>query len=99
LPLRVELIATLRVKLIASQIVEVKVTRLYPQNRDVRIPCLKALGPQHFVQWRLTAVVPQYGTCFTSPCWSLELPGDFYIFGKFVDPCLKNARQQEMILS
>jgi hypothetical protein len=29
---------------------------------------------------------PQYGTCFTSPFWHLEVGGGSYIFLKFVDP-------------
>jgi hypothetical protein len=33
-------------------------------------------------------VGPQYVTCLVSPIWHLEFWDDFYIFGKFVDPCM-----------
>jgi hypothetical protein len=46
------------------------------------------LGRLGFVRWRLTSVVPQYGSCFMSPLLRLELWDSSYIFGTFLRVCI-----------
>jgi hypothetical protein len=58
-------------------------------NEPLICACVYATWWLNFVWWCLIFVGLQYGTCFISPCWHLDLWGDSYIIGRFVHPCFK----------
>jgi hypothetical protein len=46
---------------------------LQPYPRGAQILGAWYQWPLNFVRWRLIFVYPQYGTCFMSPLWRLEI--------------------------
>lgn len=55
----------------------------------------------HFVRWRQIFLGPQYeyGTCFMSPFWCLELWGGGFVFRKFVHlKCMKLIVSRQWLL-
>jgi hypothetical protein len=48
----------------------------------------KFLGRLRFLFWSLICVVPQCRTCSMSDVWCPEVWNGFYIFEKFVHPCI-----------
>lgn len=53
--------------------------------RGVHISAVRAPGSLHFLRRHVMQVIVgiQYGACFASPVWWVELQGKVYIFGTF----------------